>query len=138
MWQHRNHRGQWIRSQWSPQAVRISGKSYRLFKPTSRWMIKTQRSPRVWKIWALEALVNSSGHPRVGLRMNSQVQSGKQEGEFSMRDLTSRDHHQLWEGARAVFLKNKHLQQQHLQQEVSFRLTQDDTPTHAPVHTSPD
>lgn len=77
--------------------MRISGKSYRLFKPRSRWMIKTQRSPRVWKIWALEALVNSSGHPRVGLRMNSQVQRGKQEGEFSMRDLTPRDHHQLSE-----------------------------------------
>lgn len=63
---------------WKPV---VSPDSEDLFKPTSRWRIKSQRrSPRVWKIWALEALVNSSGHPRVGLRMNSQVRRGRQEG----------------------------------------------------------
>lgn len=34
----------------------------------------------VWKFWAPETLVNSSGHPRVGLWMKSQVWKGKQGG----------------------------------------------------------
>lgn len=87
MWQHGNH------GAGGNQKPVVSPDREDLLKPTSRWMIKSQRrSPRVWKIWALEATVNSSGHPRVGLRMNSQVRRGKQEEEFSMRDLTPREH----------------------------------------------
>lgn len=55
---------------------------------TDRWMIKSwRRSPKVWKFWALEALVNSSGRPRMGLWMKIQVCRGKQGGEISMRGI---------------------------------------------------
>lgn len=79
MWQRRNRRG----DQKPLYSVRIFGKKELQVIQTHRQVDdkELEKKPQgLWKIWSLEALVNSTGHPRVGLWMKSQVCRGKQGG----------------------------------------------------------
>lgn len=96
---------------------------------------ESEKKPLGLEYLTLEALVNSSGCTRLGLDMRSQRQKRNQGGKFTMRNLTPGEDHQLRKGAGAVFPQNKNLSSSTVR---SFHLTQDNTPTHAPIHTTPD